>query len=257
MARSVEDLALFLDAMSGYDPAWPISFPAPRTPFLASTRAGGALPRIAWAPTLGGFAPCEAEVREVLELALRAAEGQGAVVEEDCPEIPDLGRTYITLRAVNWSTGSGRLPESITKHYKKTLAENISLGHDLTIEDFSDAQIARTVLYHNTRRFLEDFDVLAMPVVGLPPQAVEIEYPAQVGGEPVEHYVDWLRFSYLSTTTGLPSISIPAGQTPDGMPMGIQLLGPPRGEARLLQVAKFIETAVGWNATPIDPVVRH
>jgi amidase len=257
MARTVEDLALFLDAMSGYDPSWPISFPAPRTPFLTSVRAGGTLPRIAWAATLGGFAPCEADVREVLESALRAGEGQGAVVEEACPDLPDLYRTYITLRAINWTVGPGRLPKDVQKHFKKTLADNIALGQGTSIDDLGDAQIARTVLYHNTRKFLDTYDVLAFPVVGLSPQAVEVEYPTEVDGQPMAHYVDWLRFSYLATVTGLPALSLPAGRTPDGMPMGIQLLGRPRGEARLLQVARFLERAIGRDPTPFDPVVRH
>ena len=253
MARSVEDTALFLDAMSGYNATWPISFPAPRTAFLAAVRARGAVPRIAWAPTLGGFAPCEPAVLEALTAALRAAEGQGAVVEENCPKLATLDRTYVVLRAMNWAVGPGRLGDEVQKHYKRTLAENIQLGRDLSIDDVYDAQVNRTVIYHAMREFFGGYDVLACPVVGLPPGPVEEEYPKVVDGQPVSSYVDWLKFSFLSTVTGLPALSLPVGRTPDGMPLGLQLIGPPRGEARLLQVAAFIETVVGWDTTPIDP----
>ena len=84
-----------------------------------------------------------------------------------------------------------------------------------------------------------------------------VPFPAFVDGEPVTDYVDWLRFSFLATATGLPAIVLPAGFTASGMPAGIQLVGPPRGEARLLQVARAVEAAVGFPRRPIDPIVRH
>ncbi len=116
----------------------------------------------------------------------------------------------------------------------------------------------RTVLYHAMRSFLEGYDVLAIPVVGLEPQPVEIEYPTEVDGQPVADYIDWLRFSFLATTTALPALSMPVGFTKSGMPVGLQLVGPPRGEAKLLRVARAVEDAVAfpgrrstrWCATP-------
>ena len=192
-------------------------------------------------------------MREALAAALRAAEGQGAVVEENCPELATLERTYVVLRAMNWAVGPGRLGVEVQKHYKRTLAENIQMGRDLSIDDVYDAQGNRTVIYHAMREFLGRYDVLACPVVGLPPGPVEEEYPTIVDGQPVSSYVDWLKFSFLATVTGLPALSLPVGCTADGMPVGLQLIGPPRGEARLLQVAAFIEAVVGWDTTPIDP----
>jgi len=86
---------------------------------------------------------------------------------------------------------------------------------------------------------------------------VEEEYPAEVDGQPVTDYVDWLRFSFLATTTTLPAIALPAGFTASGMPVGVQLIGSPRGEAKLLQVARAVEEAVAFPKTPIDPIVKH
>ena len=81
-----------------------------------------------------------------------------------------------------------------------------------------------------------------------------MEYPREVAGKPLTDYIDWLRFSFLATTTSLPAISVPAGFTASGMPVGIQLIGPPRGEARLLAVARAVEDAVGFSrGVPIDP----
>jgi amidase len=156
-----------------------------------------------------------------------------------------------------WAAGPGRAPEQIQKHYKKTLVENIQYGRDLTIDDVYDAQIARSLLFDKMAAFLQNFDVLASPVVGLDPGPIEEEYPKQLDGKPLDDYITWLKFSYLATATGLPAISVPVGLSPSGIPVGLQLIGPPRGEAKLLQVARAVEIAVGGPLGPIDPNVTH
>ncbi|WP_461384558.1 amidase, partial [Devosia indica] len=257
MGRSVRDCALFLDTMAGFDPRQPLSLDAPSTPFQQAVIEAGPNVTIAYAPTLNGFAPVEREIDTVLRGALEKVAGAGGFVEEACPDLPALYETYITLRAMAWAALPGRLPDAIQKHYKRTLSENIALGRALTAEQIYDAQRNRSVLYDHTARFLERFDVLACPVVGLEPGLVEKEYPAEVDGKPVTDYVDWLRFSFLATTTALPAISVPAGFTKSGMPVGIQLIGPPRGEAKLLAVARAVEDAVQFGHAPIDPINKH
>lgn len=254
MARNVLDAALFLDAMAGFDPRQPLSLEPPRRSFQQAVLQAGPKVRIAWAPTLGNFAPVESEIVDVLARALAAAERAGATVEEACPDLPNLYQTYITLRAFAWASGPGRRPPEIQRHFKTTLAENIAVGRSLKVEDIIDAERNRSVLFHNCRIFLERFNVIACPVVGLEPQAVEEEFPRQIAGVRMENYVDWLRFSFLSPVTSLPSISIPAGFTKSGMPVGLQLIGPPRGEAILLSAARAVEAAAGFcGKTPIDP----
>ena len=107
------------------------------------------------------------------------------------------------------------------------------------------------------RRFLSGYDVLACPTVSLEPGPVVEEYPKEIDGQPLDDYIEWLRFSFLSTTAGLPAISIPAGFSKSGLPVGLQLIGPPRGEAKVLAVARAIELAVGNMQTPIDPIITH
>lgn len=116
---------------------------------------------------------------------------------------------------------------------------------------------AKSDLFDRMVAFLDDFDVLACPVVGLMPGPVEEEFPREIVGKPVTDYIDWLRFSFLSATTGLPSISVPVGLSAQGLPVGLQLIGPHRGEARLLQAAAMVEAAMGGPLGPIDPVLRH
>jgi amidase len=257
MARDVSDCALFLDAMTGFNSRCPISVPAPEIPFQEAVKRIDVKVRIAYSPDLNGFSPVSGTIDRVLRAALEAVVREGGIVEEACPELPGLDRIYRILRAMLWAAGPGRAPEEIQRHYKDTLADNIDFGRKLSIDDVYDAQLGRTVLYNNMHEFLGDYDVLACPTVGLEATSVEEEYPKELDGKPLTDYIEWLRFSYLSTATSLPSISILAGFTEKKMPAGLQLIGPPRGEAKLLQVARAVEEAVGVPKTPIDPVVRH
>ena len=256
MARNIEDCALFLDAMAGFDPVWPISHPAPNTPYLSAARAPVPAPRIAYSPDLGGFASTSPVIDAALRSALSRAERSGATIEMACPDLTGLEPAYLVQRAMLWGAGPGRMPGDIQAQFKKTLHENIRFARDLTIEEVFTSDLLRTTLYHNMRQFLSTHDVLACPVIGVEAGPVEEEFPRNFDGGEFGSYVDWLRFSFLSVATGLPSLSMPAGRTPGGMPVGLQLIGPPRGEARLLAVAKMLEGAFGIDATPIDPVTR-
>lgn len=254
MARSVRDTALFLDAMAGFDPLEPISFPAPEQSYQSAVEKSDGKARIAFSMDLGGHGLVSREMENYLRKALSTIESAGMVVVEDCPELPELDRTYRTLRAMLWAALPGSVPEELQRHFKRTLAENIETGRKLSVDEIYAAQRNRSLIFDNTVSFLQDFDVLACPVVGLMPEPVENEYPTEIDGQPLEDYISWLRFSYLSTTTGLPSISVPVGFSDSGIPVGLQLIGPHRGEARLLAVARAVEVAVGGPLAPIDPV---
>jgi len=257
MARNVTDCALFLDSMSGFDSSSPVSYPAPEIPYQEAVKRADTNVRIAYSPDLNGFASVSKEWNQVLRDSLQAVEKSGGTVDEDCPMLPNLNRCYRILRAMVWATGPGRAPESVQKHFKQTLSDNIDYGRKLSIDDVYDAQIDRNAIYHNMRRFLSGYDVLACPTVSLEPGPVVEEFPSEIDGQPVDDYIEWLRFSFLSTTAGLPAISIPAGFTKSGLPVGLQLIGPPRGEAKVLAAARAIELAVGGMQTPIDPIITH
>ena len=253
MARTIADTALFLDALSGFDPVWPLSIEAPATPFQDAVARAHSRVRIGFAPDLNGFGFVDPVIRDALTRAMRAVEAAGGTVEESCPDLTGLEPTYLTLRAMFWAALPGRAPAAVQAYYKPTLRQNIDHGLNLPAQTIYDAMLNRTTLYHACRRFLERFDVLAFPTMGVPAGPVEQEYPPFINGQPVTDYVDWLKFSYLSVATNLPALSMPCGFTPDGMPVGLQLLGPPRGEAKLLAVARAIEDALGGPLAPIDP----
>ncbi|MBU3031874.1 amidase [Paracoccus marinaquae] len=257
MARTVRDCALFLDSMAGYEPRFPISYPAPDTSFQDAVERADPRLKIAFTTDLNGFSPVDAEVETHLRGVMTALEREGATVEETCPALPNLERTYHVLRGEMWATMGRRLPDAIRRHFKPTLEENMAFGEALTMADIADAQLDRTILYRNMLRLFDRFDVLALPTVGCLPHPQEEEWVREVGGRHLTGYMDWLRFAFLATVTGLPAISVPAGIGPRGLPVGLQLIGKLRGEAALLAAARVVEISAGGPLGPIDPVVRQ
>lgn len=257
MARSVRDCALFLDAMAGFDPRFPTSFPAPYGSFQdAVHRADGKL-RIAFTADLNGFAPVDGEVEDHLRGVLALMEGQGAVVEQHCPDMTGLDATYRTLRGLMWATMARGIEPKVRAHFKDVLEENFASGEALTVHEITGANLGRSALYANMVQMFDRFDVLACPTVGCLPHPQSEEWVRTIGGQNFPDYLGWLRFAYLATVTGLPAISVPVGLGPRGLPVGLQLIGKPRGEAALLAAARAVEIAVGGPLGPIDPVVTH
>ena len=257
MARSVTDCALFLDTMSGFDPTSPISYPAPETSYFEAVGTPNEKPRIAFSLDLGGFGAVDKEMAEHLSATLATLESNGAVVEEISFDASKLDSTYHTLRGMMWATGAKLLSAKTTKHLKKTIKENTEFGEALTMSDIGDAQITRSRLFAQMTELFKDFDVLALPVVGCMPHAQSEEWVSDIGGQKLSGYMDWLRFAFLATTTSLPAMSVPVGLGPRRLPVGLQLIGKPRDEAGLLQIARFVELSMGGPMKPIDPIVMQ
>ncbi|MFV0475407.1 MAG: amidase, partial [Pikeienuella sp.] len=253
MARNVEDCALFLDAMCGHDPVDPLTFDAPAVSFREALRRAAPPGRIAFSPDMGGLAPVEKDVRALHQAAMKRLSGLGVDVVEADPPTDGLIDAYNTLRAQAQATVAGMLPEAVTRHYKKTLRENIAAGFALTIEDVIAAERGRSALLGKVSAFFRDYDAIACPVVGIASQQAEIEYPTVVDGVELSHYMDWLKFAPFATVLGLPAVSVPIGFTANGAPMGIQFIGRPRGEVGLLAVAKAMESVTEGFGKPIDP----
>ena len=255
MARSVRDCALFLDCMAGHNPAVPMSFPGPEGgSFQQAVITATPHIRIGFSPDFNGMAQVDTEVLDHLTAVLKLAEGAGATVEEACPDLANLERSYYRLRGMDMAITGSRMPQAVSRHFKQTLAENIALGRAMTIEELAEAQLDRTVIFNNMVDFFASHDVLACPVVGCMPHPQTEEWVRRIGGRDLHGYMDWLRFAFLATTAGLPAVSVPVGPGPRGLPVGIQLIGRPRGEAALLAAAQLFETVTGGPAVPIDPV---
>lgn len=254
MARSVADCALFLDTMSGFDPRYPLSYPpAPDSYFESIKSATPQGLRIAYTADMDGQCPVEPEMRNHIEAALAAMERAGSQVAAAELHLDGLKRAYLVQRGILWATMMRDIDPAVRKGFKQTLEGNVQEGLALTINDIVDSQKMRSRIYDEMENLFKNFDVLASPVVGCMPFPIEMEWVQSINGEHLSHYMDWLGFAFLATAAGLPAISVPVGFTPEGLPVGLQLVGPPRGETKLLQAARAVEMVFGGPLAVIDP----
>ncbi len=255
MARSVLDCALFLDAMVGWDAKNPISFPGGDESYFDAVVQSGSAPRIGFSEDLNGFGAVNKDMADHLCGAMGQLERSGAAVRPVSPDTTDLDRTYHTLRGLMWVTAAKTLPPNVRPHFKATLEQNLAFGEGLSLQDVADAEIGRSRLFNKMVALFDTVDVIACPVVGCMPQPIEVEWVPSVGGQQFSGYMDWLRFAFLATVCGLPAMSVPVGLSEEGLPVGLQLIGPPRGERELLKAAAFVERVMGGALPVIDPVI--
>jgi amidase len=254
MARSVEDLALLLSVVAGPSRRAPLSLEAPGSSFappLQGADLAGA--RVALSVDLGGAFRVDRAVADVVGAQAAVLEGLGAVVEDAHPVLHSADAAFRTLRAWVFHARFRSLLDKRPDDFKQSLRDNILLGADLSGADIAKAYQQLTSIHDRMRAFFEVYDVLALPVSQVPPFSADEEYPSEINGQTQESYLDWMRSAYLITVTGCPAISVPAGFTPEGWPVGIQLVGPVRGERRLLEIAHTFEqaTRVGDRRPPV------
>ena len=246
MARTVGDVALLLSVLAGPDPRVPTALGDPGSMFAPPVVGSLRGLRVAWSPDLGGAFEVDAEVRAVLETAGRAFAHSGARVFGDHPDLRTADDTFRTLRAWSFQARFGSLLAQQPDAFKSSLADNIRAGERLTGADVARAYAQRTALADTMRQFFQSYDVLLLPVSQVPPFPADQEYPTEVNGRPMETYLDWMRSSYLITVTGCPAISVPAGSTAAGLPVGVQIVAPHGADRFLLEVAAAFEAARGW-----------
>ena len=243
MARNVGDLALLLSVMSGPDPRVPTALGERGTAFappLAGTLEGV---RVALSVDLGGLLEVDEAVGAVVEASGSVFASAGATVRAAHPGLSEADPCFRTLRAWRFQSAFGDLLREHPDGFKQSLADNIRAGEPLTGADVARAYAQRTALAERMRTFFADHDVLVLPTSQVPPFPADQEFPTSINGRPMRTYLDWMRSAYLITVTGCPAISLPAGTTPDGLPVGIQVVAPFGADRRLLEIASVFEAA--------------
>lgn len=253
MARNVADVALMLDAMVGYDPMDPVSLPAPPESFLDAARAGTMPKRVAVSADLG-ITPVDPATRAVLAAAVEKMRMAGIEVVERCPDFAGVPTAFQTLRAIDYATSMRPLMDRYRDQLKPDVIWNVEKGLALSAEEIGQAQRRRSRLYGDMVAFLREVDVLIAPAACTPPRDIGERWVQSVDGVEFENYVDWLKIASVITVSSCPSLALPAGYTPDGRPVGLQIIGRPRGEAALLATAKSLESLFGLATNvPLNP----
>jgi amidase len=245
IARSAQDAALLLAGMCGQDPGLPLARPDVTADFLdlRPTPLRG-LP-VAWTFDLGDL-PVQPEVRAVLGSLRQRLEQAGCSVIDDAPDLSDADEVFNVLRA-SLMAGKAPLLRAHREQVKPTLAWNIEKGIELTGEQVAAAQAGRAEIFQRVKKFLADgrYEALALPTAQVVPFPVETEWVREINGQPMSTYIDWMRSCSRITVSAHPAISVPAGLTAAGLPVGLQLVGRYGGDLRLLEVAAAIMALAG------------
>jgi amidase len=247
LGRTVADVALQLSALAGPDRRVPIALTDDGAPFAAPLpeRLDGL--RIGWAPDLGGRIPVDPAIRDVLGASVRVFEELGARVELACPDLSDAQQVFEVLRSWQFEATFGERVRRTPGSFKESIRWNVEVGAKLTGADVGRAELAHTKLYERVVTWFDQYDVLLAPTTQVLPFPVEVEYPTEVDGEHQDDYLGWMRSCTIITPTGCPALSVPGGFTPDGLPVGLQVVGPPRGDRRVLEVGHAFEQATGFG----------
>lgn len=253
MGRCVKDVALMLDAEVGFDPDDPLSFDDPGTSFVAALEENGLPLRVAFSPDLG-IVPMGREIAQICQSAAGRFTELGADVTGDVPDFTGALDAFQTLRAVLLATMMGPMLREHREQIAPEIVGNVERGFDVTPDQLFDAERSRLALYQRMVTFFETHDILVCPAASVTPFPVDQRYVEEIDGQPCETYIDWFSITFALTLTSCPIVSLPCGFSADGLPVGVQLVGKPRGEAALLRAAHRLEEIIGIaKRLPIDP----
>jgi amidase len=258
MARTVADVALLLMVLSGPDPRVPLALDV-APPVAEPDQIAGLLERdlrgvrVAWSADLG--LPVEPVVLETLAPARQLLADLGCEVIEAAPDLSGADFVFRTWRAFRFATNLGPLLRQHPGQIGPHVTWNIERGLELSVADLGRATLWQAALAERVSAFFDSYEVLACPVTQVVPFDVTLDWVHDIDGHPQHTYLDWMASAYLISVTGLPAISVPAGFTPDGLPVGLQLVGRRRADWALLGVAHAVEAATGHGRT-VPPLLR-
>ncbi len=250
MARTVGDVALMLSAIAGPDRRVPISIPEDGARFTAPLQRDFSGTRVAWSADLGGL-PIDPRIAAVHGAQRDTFAALGCTLDDATPDFRDADAIFKGWRAWRTEASYGALIAEHGALFKETIRDEARVGAQLTGPQLARLEMARAALYERVCTFLDTYEFLICPVTQVPPFDIQRRYVTEINGEPLASYIDWMRSCYFISVLGLPAISVPCGFTADGLPVGLQIVGRPRDDWGVLQLAHAFEQATGhWRCRP-------
>ena len=240
LGRSVADLALSLSTIAGPDPNSPLAINEPGELFARPLDRSFKGVRVAWFKDLGGV-PFDPRVRTVVDAHRATFESLGCIVEQAEPDFSPAEISFRTLRAWSASVNYGAMLEQHPGAFKDTLKDEIQTGMKLTGQDIARAEIAHSLLWRRFQAFLQKYEYFILPTTQLPPFDVNTPYPTEIAGVHFNNYIDWMKACWYISATGNAAASVPAGFTPEGLPVGVQIVGRDKQDFSVLQLAYAFE----------------
>jgi len=248
MARTVTDLATLLSVQAGFDAHAPLSLDGDGSLFQQRLDSELKGKRIAWGGDFNGHTPCEAGVLEVCSKAVRTFEALGCVVEEAIPDFDIEAVWQAVIRLRGWQQGApllGYYNDPAKRSLLKPEAiYEVETGLSQSAYDITAASVVRTQWYEAVRRFFERYDYLVVPTAQVFPFEVDQRWPRTIAGKSMQTYHEWMKAALLVTMSGCPALAAPAGFSDQGLPIGIQIIGPNRSELNCLRLAFGYESAM-------------
>lgn len=227
MARTVADTAFLFSVMLGQREPWPLERDLKGV-------------RVAWSPDLGGL-PLDRRVRAVLDSRRRTFDDLGCIVEDAGPDLTDADQIFLTTRRRRSFINLGALLKSHRSQMKPEAIDEIERGARVTDADVANATARHEHLIARVQAFFGKYAFLICAVNQVPPFDADIDWPHEIEGVKMEHYCAWMKSAYWITTTRCPAASVPAGRTPDGLPVGMQIVGAHGNDRGVLEMAYAVE----------------
>lgn len=244
MARNIEDLSIFLDAMVTHNNRDPLSFKKPKHSFFNNLQAmNNKKYLVGFTEDFGIFA-CDSEVRTMMKNTLKLIEGLGHNIVNEFPDMKDSEETFQIIRAYMFFASYEYLLKKESSLIKKEVIWNIEKGRKLKIDDLIKAEKNRAKIYNNATTFFEKFDFLIVPSSAVPPFNSKEKWVKKIEDTTYDNYVSWLMIAASISLTGCPSIALATSFSNEGAPFGIQIIAAPHEEDKLLQFAKTIESNI-------------
>lgn len=259
MGRTVADTALLLSAIIGDDAGDPLATTihgktvrkANDFSPLAPVDLGGL--RVALTPDFG-FAPTEQHIASVFAEKTGLFRHVFARAEDATPDCSGTDEAFEVLRALTFLAAHldkvRNTPDRVGPNVRANVEEGLRYG----AEDISRAFAIQTALYQRWQSFFGRFDVMLTPSITISPRSWRELYPAQIDGKPTRTYFHWLAMAYAVTVVGHPAVSLPVGVDRNGMPFGLQIVGPRGGDALVLRVAAELEALLAGDPRTARPV---
>ncbi len=253
MGRCVKDVALMMDAQAGYHPGDPLSLPKPEYSFFELAKQCRKPTKVAFSIDLSGITPVEKEVAAIFKQTVEIL-ADDLHVEKACPDLKNAMPVFHTLRAAMLAQRFGALLKTHRNLLKPELIWNIEKGVNLSMDDIGKAERMRSQIYQSIIKFFETYEMLICPTSAALPFDVSIRYLDKLEGKAFDTYIDWLAITYAITVTACPCASIPCGFSSSGLPIGLQIVGPPRRDDLVIGAAAYFEKILNLKKlTPIDP----
>lgn len=249
MARNVADCAFFLSAMAGPDERDPLSIHEDGAQFARPLRRDFKGVRVAWFKDLGGL-PFDRRVREVIDARRKTFESLGCLVEQAEPDFAGADEAFRVLRALNFYQQHAAKVAQHRALIKATVIEEVDRGAKLTAAEITKADTVRSALYQRVGEFFGKYRFFILPVTQVPAFDVNQPYVSEIDGRKLGNYIDWMRSCYYISVLNNPAISVPGGFTPEGLPVGVQIVGRHQDDWGVLQMAHAFEQAAAVRRIP-------